>query len=276
MSKHNKKRNTAFIYEALVREVVKQSIAKNTKKRNLAISLIKEFFNKNTLLYKDLQLYKSILETKEAKEKIAFKILIEAKNVKTNINKKMLFTEQSKIIKKINKELSPEVFMNYVPTYKYLASIGMFFGDNLNPKQKVLLEEKILEYMTLTENSNSLKEEKTIDNLVVKSFVKRFNETYNKSLLKEQKELINHFINSANPEKKAEFQLYVDREIERLKQTLSESQKSEEVTRDVNIKNKFNQILNFLKKSHEQKLNESFILKIAQIQELAKEIQAND
>ena len=46
MSKHNKKRNTAFIYEALVREVVKQSIAKNTKKRNLAISLIKEFFNK--------------------------------------------------------------------------------------------------------------------------------------------------------------------------------------------------------------------------------------
>ena len=276
MSKHNKKRNTAFIYEALVREVVKQSIAKNTKKRNLAISLIKEFFNKNTLLYKDLQLYKSILETKEAKEKIAFKILIEAKNVKTNINKKMLFTEQSKIIKKINKELSPEVFMNYVPTYKYLASIGMFFGDNLNPKQKVLLEEKILEYMTLTENSNSLKEEKTIDNLVVKSFVKRFNETYNKSLLKEQKELINHFINSANPEKKAEFQLYVDREIERLKQTLSESQKSEEVTRDVNIKNKFNQILNFLKKSHEQKWNESFILKIAQIQELAKEIQAND
>ena len=100
MSKHNKKRNTAFIYEALVREVVKQSIAKNVEKRNLAISLLKEFFNKNTLLYKDLQLYKSILETKEAKEKIAFKILVEAKNVKTNINKKMLFMEQSKIIKK--------------------------------------------------------------------------------------------------------------------------------------------------------------------------------
>ena len=70
MSKHNKKRNTAFIYEALVREVVKQSIAKNSQKRNLAISLIKEFFNKNTLLYKDLQLYKSILETTQTKESV--------------------------------------------------------------------------------------------------------------------------------------------------------------------------------------------------------------
>jgi len=276
MSKHNKKRNTAFIYEALVREVVKQSIAKNKEKRNLAISLLKEFFNKNTLLYKDLQLYKSILETREVKEKIAFKILVEAKSVKSGIDKSVLFTEQSKIINKINKELSPEVFMNYVPTYKYLASVGMFFGDNLNPKQKVLLEEKILDYMTLNENKVTIKEEKKVDNLVVKAFVKRFNSTYSKNLLTEQKELINHFINSADPEKKVEFQLYVDREIQRLKDVLVENQTSEEITKDTNINNKFNQVLGFLKSSNQQKLNENFILKIAQIQELVKEMQAND
>jgi len=276
MSKHNKKRNTAFIYEALVREVVKQSIAKNTKKRNLAISLIKEFFNKNTLLYKDLQLYKSILETTQTKEKIAFKILVEAKTVKNNINKKVLFTEQSKIIKKINKELSPDVFMNYVPTYKYLASIGMFFGDNLNPKQKVLLEEKILEHMTATENKNNLKEEKQVDNLVVKSFVNRFNKTYNKNLLNEQKQLINHFINSADPERKAEFQLYVDREIERLRNVLAQNQSLNEVSKDSSIKTKLDKVLNFLQNTNKEKINESFILKIAQIQELVKEIQTND
>ena len=276
MSKHNKKRNTAFIYEALVREVVKQSIAKNTKKRNLAISLIKEFFNKNTLLYKDLQLYKSILETTQTKEKIAFKILVEAKTVKNNINKKVLFTEQSEIIKKINKELSPDVFMNYVPTYKYLASIGMFFGDNLNPKQKVLLEEKILEHMTTAENKNNLKEEKQVDNLVVKSFVNRFNKTYNKNLLSEQKELINHFINSADPERKAEFQLYVDREIERLKNVLAQNQSLNEVSKDSSIKTKLDKVLNFLQNTNKEKINESFILKIAQIQELVKEIQTND
>lgn len=276
MSKHNKKRNTAFIYEALVREVVKQSIAKNTQKRNLAISLLKEFFNKNTILYKDLQLYKSILETKEVKEKIAFKILVEAKNVKQSLDGKILFTEQSKIIKKINKELSPDVFMNYVPTYKYLASIGTLFGDNLNPKQKVLLEEKVLEYMTSSVTKETVKEEKKLDGLVMKSFVKRFNETYNKKLLSEQKELINHFINSANPERRPEFDLYVDREIERLKSVLIENKNLEEIAKDKNIQVKFNQILSFLKSSNKQKLNESFVLKIAQIQELVKEIQTND
>jgi hypothetical protein len=276
MSKHNKKRNTAFIYEALVREVVKQSIAKNKQKRNLAISLLKEFFNKNTILYKDLQLYKSILETKEVKEKIAFKILVEAKSVKRSLDPKVLFTEQSKIIKKINKELSPDVFMNYIPTYKYLASIGTLFGDNLNPKQKVLLEEKVLDYMTSSNVKKIVKEEKNPDNLVMKSFVKRFNATYNKTLLNEQKELINHFINSANPERKPEFELYVDREIERLKHALVENKASDEITKDKNIQTKFNQILSFLKNSNQQKLNESFILKIAQIQELVKEIQTND
>jgi hypothetical protein len=166
--------------------------------------------------------------------------------------------------------------MNYVPTYKYLASVGMFFGDNLNPKQKVLLEEKILDYMTLNENKVTIKEEKKVDNLVVKTFVKRFNSTYSKNLLTEQKELINHFINSADPEKKVEFQLYVDREIQRLKDALVENQTSEEITKDTNINNKFNQVLGFLKSSNQQKLNENFILKIAQIQELVKEMQAND
>tara|TARA_R100001129_G_C5249963_1_gene228043 strand:- start:36 stop:866 length:831 start_codon:yes stop_codon:yes gene_type:complete len=276
MSKHNKKRNTAFIYEALVREVVKQSIAKNTRKRNLAISLLKEYFNKNTLLYKDLQLYKSILETRQVKEKIAFKILVEAKTVKSNLDKKTLFTEQSKIIKKINKDLSPDVFMNYIPTYKYLASIGMFFGDNLNPKQKVLLEEKILEYMTFTESKDNFEEDKKVDNLVVKSFVKRFNDSYSKSLLSEQKELINHFINSADPERKVEFKLYVDREIERLKSTLTENSLSDEIKKDTNIEAKLNKVLEFLKTTNQKKINESFILKIAQIQQLVKEIQTND
>ena len=166
--------------------------------------------------------------------------------------------------------------MNYVPTYKYLASIGMFFGDNLNPKQKVLLEEKILEHMTATENKNNLKEEKQVDNLVVKSFVNRFNKTYNKNLLNEQKQLINHFINSADPERKAEFQLYVDREIERLRNVLAQNQSLNEVSKDSSIKTKLDKVLNFLQNTNKEKINESFILKIAQIQELVKEIQTND
>ena len=54
MAKHNKKRNTAFIYEALVREIVKQSVAKNNEKRNIAIQIMKEVFAPKTELRREL------------------------------------------------------------------------------------------------------------------------------------------------------------------------------------------------------------------------------
>ena len=62
--KHNKKWNTAFVFESLVREVVKSIIAEDLKKKNVVVATIKKFFNKNTELYKELQIYKSILEAR--------------------------------------------------------------------------------------------------------------------------------------------------------------------------------------------------------------------
>ena len=42
--KHNKKRNTAFLYEALVRELTKASMRKDGEKKNTIVSIFKEFF----------------------------------------------------------------------------------------------------------------------------------------------------------------------------------------------------------------------------------------
>ena len=149
MKKHNKKRNTAFIYEALIREVVKQSIKENKKARNTVISIIKNHFHQNTALYHDLVFYKTLLETTNVAEKFAVKLIKETLSKRSRLNKARLFKEQSVIIAQINKKLSKSVFMNYVPSYKHLASIGQLFNDSLKPKAKVLLEEKIVENMTL-------------------------------------------------------------------------------------------------------------------------------
>ena len=62
--KHNKKRNTAFIYEAIIRELAKAIHESNTEKKSKIIKIIRENFKSNTLLGKDLEIYKSILETK--------------------------------------------------------------------------------------------------------------------------------------------------------------------------------------------------------------------
>ena len=55
MVKHNKKRNTAFIYEVLIREVVKRSIKNEKKERNNTIAVLKEGFKKGSLLRKELE-----------------------------------------------------------------------------------------------------------------------------------------------------------------------------------------------------------------------------
>ena len=45
--KHNKKRNTAFVFESIVREIVKSIIAEDVEKKKIVVSTLKKFFNKD-------------------------------------------------------------------------------------------------------------------------------------------------------------------------------------------------------------------------------------
>ena len=68
--KHNKKRNTAFLYETLVKELTKAVVHNKIKQKNVLVSIIKESFAKNTLLRKELDLFKILSETKHVDEKV--------------------------------------------------------------------------------------------------------------------------------------------------------------------------------------------------------------
>ncbi len=48
--KHNKKRNTAFVYEALVRELTESVVNNNKYKQKKIFSIIKEKFGGESLL----------------------------------------------------------------------------------------------------------------------------------------------------------------------------------------------------------------------------------
>ena len=274
MNKHNKKRNTGFIYEALIREVIKQTINESKDKRDIAVSLLKKHFNKRSVLYKDLVLYKTLAETKNVNERFASKLLKETLSSRFGIDKRELFKEQSHVISQINKKISKSVFSNFVPSYKFLASIGQLFNDELKPTAKVLLEEQIINNMISEESSKPEKEVK-INNSVINTFVKRFNKTYSKTLLSEQKDLLNKYIKSFSDDG-LEFKIYLDREIGRLIETLEINSKDKEVLKDVNMKEKYGKVLEFLKNSSKSPLNETFIYKITQIQQLTKEISTND
>ena len=64
--KHNKKRNTAFLYEALIKELTKSIISKDDARKSAITEVLRENFTKSSVLGQELQLYKTLNETEKA------------------------------------------------------------------------------------------------------------------------------------------------------------------------------------------------------------------
>ena len=175
--KHNKKRNTAFVYEALVRELTESVVKNNKNKQNKIVSIIREHFTGDSVLKEELELYKSIYETKDINKSTAEKIVVEVKDRYQSLDKKKLFQEQSALINKINKTLSNKLFNNFVPNYKSIASVYSIFQHALPVRDRVLLEENIVEQMSASVESKQ-EIQQPIDTIVYNTFVSKFNEPH--------------------------------------------------------------------------------------------------
>ena len=260
--KHNKKRNTAFLYEALVRELTKASIKKNANKKNAIISILKEFFKEGKLLARELKLYQNIIETKVDDQRLAEKIVQESRLERSVLDNKSLFNEQSALISRINKELSQEVYSNFVPNYKNLATLQQIFNNpKVEAKTRVLLEQSIIESMT---EKQELHEQKMnhIDDLVYQSFIKKFNQAYG-NLLENQKQLLKAYIGSVEDD--LEMKVFLDDELGRLKEHVSQSEELEIFPEEKK------QIADLLEEFSNRHINESDLEKILKIQQLIEE-----
>ena len=269
--KHNKKRNTAFLYECLVKELTKAIVKEEKTKQNLIKSILKEFFLKGKILKKELELYNSIMETKTSSQDYSQRFLFETKKDYNKLDKKELFNEQTRLISLINKHLGSNVFSNFIPNYKDLATIGMIFqDDNLNAKERIILEDKV--HNILQKKEEAITEMRHLDNLEFKMFVNRFNETYDKTLLKEQKELLSNFITSYS-DNGLNLKLYVNDEIGRLKDAVDiEIIKSKNSPINENFKKVKQKLDSYAKVA----LNQEIIEEIFYIQDLLAEVNRNE
>ena len=110
---HNKKRNTALIYEVLINELTKVTLSGDSKKREKIVDVLKEFFSKGKILSKELEIYKSLTgDTTYKSKEIVEKILIESKKQFDSLDRKQIFNQQTKLINKINKNLSKNIWQN--------------------------------------------------------------------------------------------------------------------------------------------------------------------
>ena len=101
--KHNKKRNSAFLYEVLIQELTKSIINKDLEAKEKLTQTIKESFTRNSMMYRELKLYKAITQSKGVRVPIAEKIIGEVKSRHKEIDKKQLVSEQNKLVRKMKK-----------------------------------------------------------------------------------------------------------------------------------------------------------------------------
>tara|TARA_Y100000593_G_scaffold94239_1_gene192355 strand:+ start:2547 stop:3368 length:822 start_codon:yes stop_codon:yes gene_type:complete len=267
--KHNKRRNTAFLFEALVKELTKATIKEDKGRRKKIVAILQEFFKKNTILSQELELYKTICESRNLGAQQAEKILAEVKRVYSTLDRGSAFAAQSQLISKINKNVGPNVFDNFVPNYKSIASIAQLFDKKNTIKNRVLMETRILDYMTSRKVEQKQNEMK-LSNTELKMFSKNFNSTYG-GLLEEQKKLLSKYISSFD-DNGLELKVYLNEEIARLREIVEESLNMDEVKNDSSMVEKTKNILKTLDGFKGQFISEGVLKKVLKIQDLAKEI----
>lgn len=271
--KHNKRRNTGFVYEAIIKEVTRCVLEKDENSKKVALTILKEHFSPKSVLGKELDCYKALTETKSLDKYTAEKMIFKTREKFNSINKQEVFLEQNAVISKVNRRLTPRVFDNFVPNYKTLATIYNIFNDKTSVKKKVLYENIILE--SLMETTTTAEEEINIDNVVYNKFVERFNKTYG-NLSEEQKALIKNCVFSKEKNSN-EVLLYLNEELSRLKEEISESLNLEEVSSDQEMVKSTKKVLEIIENMKNIKsIDNSLLIKVLKMQKLVKEYKTND
>jgi len=202
--KHNKIRNTGLLFEFLLRQITSDVLNKNN---GHAVSIVKEKFNENTELGKELALYNILITKKFKSDSKADYFINEVMKARGDLNNSTLRRERYNLIKEIQSNYNIQKFMSSkVPNYKTYASIYTLFEYNksLSPDQKTESFFNIVEHVTtndrsikLSETVKTLPDDEDLRILTYKTLLEKFNQKYTK-LSGDQKNLLREYINNVS------------------------------------------------------------------------------
>jgi len=274
--KHSKIKNTGLIFELLVRQIASDTL---NNKESKAIPILKKYFNKNTELSKELNLYKSLTSEKFNKEEKANALIEAVLKSHRQLNSAALSKQKYNLVKDINEVFGVDAFFSSkVNEYKVLASVYKIleYSEADSPIEIVNSKYTIIEYITgkeiiKEEISEELKtfisEDKDVRLTAYKYLVNKFNNKYN-TLDTKQKNLLREYIN--NVSSTDELTTYVVNEIHDMLKVLQVYNKK--VDSPV-VKIKLNEVSNLLKSmSNVKSVNDNHILSLLRYYELLKEL----
>jgi hypothetical protein len=163
------------------------------------------------------------------------------------------------------------VWSNFIPNFKFLASVDAIFNTKTSIKRRVLFEQSAVDTMS-EDSSGSLSEDlKPVDTLTYRTFIDKFNGKY-ETLLREQKDLLNNYIASFADEG-FEMRLYLNSELGRLKSSLAESHETAE---DALTRQKLLEVREYLDEFKKREFTDEDLIKMLKTQELVKELSTDD
>jgi len=202
--KHNKIRNTGLLFEFLLRQITSDVLNKDN---GPAVKIVKEKFNENTELGKELALYNILITKKFKSDSKADYFINEVMKARGDLNNSTLRRERYNLIKEIQSNYNIQKFMSSkVPNYKTYASIYTLFEYNksLSPDQKTESFFNIVEHVTtndrsikLSETVKTLPDDEDLRILTYKTLLEKFNQKYTK-LSGDQKNLLREYINNVS------------------------------------------------------------------------------
>jgi len=220
--KHSKIKNTGILFELLTRQITADVLDGKDSK---AVKIVKTFFNENTVLGKELQLYRLLSEKHYKSESKANEFLDLIIKSRRKLSSAKIRNEKYNLIKVIKESYQVEDFFNgRISNYKLLASISNFIqsqvtNEDFQPDQVLNSKFTILEHITNKNISDETKDkvlkeynkkDKDLRLLTYKILVDKFNKKY-KTLDESQKTLLKNYINNiSNTNKMREF---VDSEV---------------------------------------------------------------
>jgi hypothetical protein len=280
-SLHNKLKNTGILFELVTRQITADVLAgKSTK----SVSIVKKFFNENTELGKELQLYRILLEKHYNSESKAIQLLDIVVKSRKKLNNSTLNREKYNLIKEIKKLYNINDFFNgRITNYKLLASIYNTFQSEItetdfNPKEAIdskftILEQVVNKRISTAEIKNKIlteysKEDKDLRLLTYQVLVDKFNNKY-KVLDENQKQLLKQYINNvSNTNSMREF---IDVEVTLIKKRLKDHfpQITDQVTK-IKLNEAINQVENLTKG---KVVKETQVLTLMRYYQLLKELE---
>ena len=206
--KHSKFKNTAILFELLVKQITHEVLSNSTK--NVSEKIIKEFFSSNKELAKELRLYNQIVKEKYSSIDDAKLFLEEVAKERVKLDENKLNREKYNLIKTIKESYDLDKFLSSnLQNYKLLASVYKIF-ENKTLGRKVEIRDfidsnnTILEHVTnkriATKPADTLYESfkqqsEDLRLLTYKLLIENFNKKYS-NLDDSQKGLLREFINN--------------------------------------------------------------------------------